>query len=318
MPALQALQKKCAGLFATWSVENKGDHAKAELTPGTVFGKGPPRGQYYVSSILQKNGAGLKHFFAQVPFAEAPVLAKAKAAHDDGVWLFVGANEMPKKQAGKRKRVEPSVLGGRPEHTDAVDHSGTWHVQLKGHKTWYVRPCVDAHDWGSSPPELGTGKRGVVKEGRGGSKLKILCEEGDLLLINTRAWWHKTEIEPQDTDFSISYARDFYLGDNKKKKADGEKTNDETLDPRMFAARNFKAMEVVLREDELPDAEMPRSADPNCSMAELDDDSFALVSIRAVKTGEPLTIGVGEDSDDDEYEEWDLDPETGEMVKVLD
>jgi hypothetical protein len=40
------------------------------------------------------------------------------------------------------------------------------------------------------------------------------------------------------------------------------------------------------------------------------------VSLRRIKTGEPLTIGVGDESDADEYEEWELDPETGEMVKV--
>jgi hypothetical protein len=36
--------------------------------------------------------------------------------------------------------------------------------------------------------------------------------QGDLLLINTRAWWHRTDIETQDDEgFSMSYARDFYL-----------------------------------------------------------------------------------------------------------
>jgi len=212
------------------------------------------------------------------------------------------------------------VLRGRPEHTDAVDHSGTWHVQLKGTKTWFVRPCVDAHDWSSRPPELKEGQQGVVKEGRGGYRLRIDCREGDLLLINTRAWWHKTEIGPQESGLSISYARDFYLDDKKKKSAarHGEKTNDQTLDPRMFASKNFKAMEIVMREEDLPDADLPRSGDPNCSLAELDDETLALVSIRNIKKNEPLTVGVGDESDDDEYEAWDYDPATGEMVKVED
>lgn len=103
------------------------------LTPDALFAKGgTPGGRYYVSSILQKDSANLKKFFAKVPFAEAPLLKKASATHDDGVWLFVGSNSSP--ASGKRKRdacLEP--LRGRPEHTDAVDHSGTWHVQLQVH-----------------------------------------------------------------------------------------------------------------------------------------------------------------------------------------
>ncbi|KAJ1483621.1 hypothetical protein T484DRAFT_2573695 [Baffinella frigidus] len=222
MSSLQTLHKQCPSLFQThWSIENPGEHEKEKLTPNAVFGpKGPPAGQYYVSSILQKDDAALKKFFAKVPFAEAPLLKKAKATHDDGVWLFVGSNPAAKtpsagaKPAGKRKREEPpsAALRGRPEHTDAVDHSGTWHVQLQGNKTWFVRPCADAHDWGSSPPVLEEGTPGVVQEARGGLRLRVDCEEGDLLLVNTRAWWHRTDIPPQEAPgFSMSYARDFYL-----------------------------------------------------------------------------------------------------------
>lgn len=190
----------------------------------------------------------------------------------------------------------------------------------QGHKTWFVRPCAEAHDWESSPPVLAEGKESVVKEGRGGLRLRIDCERGDLLLINTRAWYHRTVINPQAaSDLSISYARDFYLpGAQRETEAggDGDKGNDDVLDPRMYAKRNFKPEEIILTEDDLPDADFPRSADPNCSMAVLDDDSEALVSLRRIAKGEPLTIGVGDESDADEYEEWELDPETGEMVKV--
>lgn len=48
----------------------------------------------------------------------------------------------------------------------------------------------------------------------------------------------------------------------------------------------------------------------------MDDDSVALVALRKIAKGEPLAVGVGEDSDEEEYEEWELDPETGEMFKV--
>ena len=311
---------QCPSLFQShWSIENEGDEAREKLTPEALFAPGEtPGGRYYVSSILQKDSANLKNFFAKVPFAEVPLLKSANATHDDGVWLFVGSNSA-RPASGKRKRdasVEP--LRGRPEHTDAVDHSGTWHVQLQGHKTWFVRPCAEARDWDSSPPVLAGGKEGVVKEGRGGLRLRIDCEKGDLLLINTRAWYHRTVLHPQEaSNLSISYARDFYLpGAQRETGGDDGKTNDDVLDPRMYATRNFKPDEIILTEDDLPDAEFPRSADPNCSMAMLDDDSEALVSLRRIKKGEPLTIGMGDESDADEYEEWELDPETGEMVKV--
>jgi len=176
IPVLQALQKQCPSLFQShWSVENPGDHPKETLTPATIFGRSPPSGQYYVSSILQKDDNALKKFFAKVPFAEAPLLKRAKATHDDGVWLFVGSNlgGAAATTGGKRKLEEPCALRGRPEHTDAVDHSGTWHVQLKGHKTWYVRPCCEAADWDASPPLLEQGRECVVKEGRGGLRLRI-------------------------------------------------------------------------------------------------------------------------------------------------
>ncbi len=38
--------------------------------------------------------------------------------------------------------------------------------------------------------------------------------------------------------------------------------------------------------------------------------------MRRIRKGEPLTVGIGQDSDADEYEEWELDPDTGEMLKV--
>ena len=154
-----------------------------------------------MSSILQKDDAALKKFFAKIPFSEPPLLKRAKATHDDGVWLFVGSNAAakPKQSGKKRQREEPpaAALRGRPEHTDAVDHSGTWHVQLQGHKTWFVRPCADARDWGAAPPVLEEGAPGVVQEARGGLRLRVDCEEGDVLLVNTRAWWHRTDIPPQ-------------------------------------------------------------------------------------------------------------------------
>ena len=345
VPVLRDLHRRCPGLFAKhWSVENAGpQHTAENLTPATVFrAKFPPEGAFYVSSILQKDSAALETFFARVPFAEAPLLQRAGADHDDGVWLFLGSNAASSSESAgyttrqKRKRnaqesahASSAVLRGRPEHVDAVDHSGTWHVQLQGTKSWHVRPCAEAGDWEGAPPVLEEGAPGVVREGRRGLRLLVECSQGDLLLVNTRAWWHRTDIAPQPgAGISISYARDFYLPTVCRPGAAGgaagkggeataeDKTNDATLDPRLFAARAFRAMEVVLRGDELPDGELPCAAEPNCSLAELDDGSDALVALQRIRKGEPLTVGVGEDESEGEYEEWELDPETGEMYRV--
>ena len=128
-------------------------------------GKELPAGAWYCSSILQNNDDALARFYDKAPFATPELLEEVEAAHDDGVWLFVGSNpaegeggvgNSSKKRrrtapgAAKAAAVErsngraaepaPTALRGRPEHTDSVDHDGTWHVQLQGRKTWFVRP----------------------------------------------------------------------------------------------------------------------------------------------------------------------------------
>lgn len=78
------------------------------------------------------------------PSGSPSLLQVLGAEHDDGVWLFVGANPAtaggggggkPPKAKKRRKGVETGAaaapIQGRPEHTDDVNHSGTWHVQLQ-------------------------------------------------------------------------------------------------------------------------------------------------------------------------------------------
>jgi hypothetical protein len=97
------------------------------------------------------------------------------------------------------------VLRGRAEHTDAVEVDGTWHVQCQGSKTWHVRPCVGAAGapWGphittdadaDADADVGAG---MVPVRRPPSPRTITCHRGDMLVINTRTWFHATEIPPQ-------------------------------------------------------------------------------------------------------------------------
>jgi len=52
-------------------------------------------------------------------------------------WVFIGQNVPDEEGGGREGR---GMLRGRPEHTDMIAHSGTWHMQLAGHKEWMLRP----------------------------------------------------------------------------------------------------------------------------------------------------------------------------------
>ena len=223
----------------------------------------------------------------------------------------------------------PAAIAGRPEHTDDVDHSGTWHVQLQGTKTWYIRPLEDADGWEGETPVLAEGDENVVgppSDGKGKGKgsvprrLQIKATAGDLLVINTRLWWHRTEIEAQRAEHgagvSMSYARDFrFDGDGEGGTATG-KTNDSRLHPALFASHDMESGQIALREEDIPECQLPHSAKPNCELAMVEIDGSeqtALLALRDIAEGEVLSVAP---EDGDAYEEWELDPVTGEVVKV--
>jgi len=55
---------------------------------------------------------------------------------------------------------------------------------------------------------MGTGKL-VRERQKGRRRLRIEVQEGDLLLVDTGAWWHETALPPGA--LSASYAREFFL-----------------------------------------------------------------------------------------------------------
>lgn len=169
--------------------------------------------------------------------SEPPVLAAVHAHHTPCIWVFVCHNTTagaPPNAAGGRdssnngKYVRAEPFRGRVEHIDAVQHSGTWHLQVSGTKTWKIRPnsrgdwaavryscnggsdssstnnSVVPHDDGDAPPTLKSGL----------SHLTVVVEAGDVFVINTRLWFHQTHIDDTAAateQVSFSYARDFYL-----------------------------------------------------------------------------------------------------------
>ena len=97
-------------------------------------------------------------------------------------------------------------MAGRPEHVDEVSHGGTWHVQVSGTKTWQLRP----NEQGSWP--AGTSPR---VSGSATGRFQVDVRAGDVLIVNTRLWFHQTEIPSTSgaaDQLSLSYARDFFLG----------------------------------------------------------------------------------------------------------
>ena len=104
-------------------------------------------------------------------------------------WIFLGRNNDHNEDA--------DWLSGRKEHTDSIEHDGTFHHQLVGDKLWKLRPTLELR-------QLCDEKHDTALL----DSYEILVQEGDVFVINTRLWWHQTEIPP---GWSVSYARDLYL-----------------------------------------------------------------------------------------------------------
>ena len=109
---------------------------RAVLTAASLLGAGAQSSaareasvrDWYASFIVQEDRAAFRAALARLPLAEPDFLRAARARHSDCLWLFFGRN------AG------PGAMTGRPEHTDQVTQSGTWHVQLAGAPTYITPP----------------------------------------------------------------------------------------------------------------------------------------------------------------------------------
>ena len=121
-------------------------------------------------------------------------------------WFFVGRNT--------NSTGEP--MPGRAEHTDNIAHDGTFHHQVVGRKVWKLRPTQELRERCDEEYDL------ALK-----GHYEVTVEEGDIIVLNTRLWWHQTELPASTTNktmgtLSISYARDMYLDGNQPKAGDTE------------------------------------------------------------------------------------------------
>ena len=203
------------------------------LSAAALLGAGPRSARaaaaaeecWYASFILQDDHdpEAFSSTLSRLPLTEPAFLDEAR--HSNCVWFFFGSNP------GR------TAMRGRPEHTDQISHSGTWHLQASGTKVWYVRPSSGAAWPGGEVPTLGGGLR----------RLRVEVNAGDLFMINTSAWFHETEI-PCTTEgregISLSYARDFHLTGAH---SDCDMTNVEGT----WAAEPIDAHALILREPPL-------------------------------------------------------------------
>lgn len=265
----------------SWCIEQKNSNCPNPL-PSEFLLPLVTDDRAYCSFLVQKDTQRYESVLQRLPFIG---LKDTEWFYEKALWIFFGRNP-----------VGHATLTGRPEHTDSVSHDGTWHYQLFGSKEWHIRP---------SSPLLELWR----KENSGipfdsDSQLKIVCQEGDVILINTRLWFHRTEL-PAGIVPSVSYARDFRW--QSPSHQDGGMTNVDGL----YATEDMEAGTIVFTEKDMPDCELHRSStNPNCEVIQLEDGTGAIASLRAIQAGEFFCIA---ESDDDDDEEADDDEEEEEF-----
>ncbi|CAE7441893.1 unnamed protein product [Symbiodinium sp. CCMP2456] len=237
-----------------------------------------PPGSWYASFVLQRSRKALSEFLVQTIPAGAPKFLVERSPrngsaaiklpkHSNAAWVFFGRNP------GSR------ILRGRPEHTDAIQHSGTWHVQLKGEKAprdGLATSGGPAQVWTLKPTdELRRKVPSLKKAGR----VRVRCMEGDVLCINTRLWWHSTHI-PARCKLSLSVARDMYLDGTRPGACDMTNVDGH------YALKPIQKGAVIFTEDTAPQLELPRSSASNCELRESQRGSLVVVAKRAIKKGE--------------------------------
>ena len=202
----------------SWCVETAADNETNSCIKPTEFLRPSINNEHqdgYCSFILQDDKKHtLSTFTDSIGEPIFPILKQQDDSSDSNsqiqtsrpIWIFVGRNSSKK-----------TPLEGRSEHTDNIQHDGTVHYQVSGTKTWYIRPTQELRDQCIS--------NNVILE----DSYKVTLSEGDRIVINTRLWWHRTEIPPQQDNgdnVSISYAQDIYLDG---RKVPAEETEEEVM-----------------------------------------------------------------------------------------
>ncbi|CAE7312662.1 UTP6, partial [Symbiodinium necroappetens] len=189
--AKQLLQEYISGIYRdvvaqNWTSETSGASPEA-AKEALANSRAPGVQRWYGSFVVDGEAAeDLVVTLASCGVETSPV---DECRPTGTAWCFFGAN------------ATPMGMQGKPEHVDQLAPGTiTVHTQLCGRKVWKLRPYLLCPNWSGGAPLLSAS----CYAGR----LELLCEEGDLLLIDTATWYHTTEI-PALTDFSFSLAQDF-------------------------------------------------------------------------------------------------------------
>jgi len=258
----------------SWCIETKG--GENSLSPNQFLSPLVTKDRAYCSFLVQKDKTAYEATVHCLPCQEIPL---TQWKYEPALWMFFGRNPLGNVS-----------LDGRPEHTDSVTFDGTFHFQLSGVKIWSLRPTPELVSHVNCRfPEMHFSQD---------TRVQISCKEGDVIVVNTRLWFHCTVIPPQ-VHPSVSYARDFrFQSVEPDESQDKEEGGMKNLDG-LYATNDILKGTVIFSESEMPDCELHRSSsNPNCEVVELEDGTNAVVSCRRIAAGEFFCVA--ESSDESE------------------
>jgi hypothetical protein len=301
----------------SWCIENKKSNCSKEVAPCDFLNVNNRDQRGYCSFLVQHSAAAMEDLEARLPLVDLPIQLD-NSTNGPCIWFFFGKNY--------NCANDSQSLLGRPEHTDSVSHDGTWHYQLSGTKVWRLRPTDELLERIRECNRNDSKKRKFnddnSKSDNQDHAIEVICQQGDILLLNTRLWWHSTVIPSQDTP-SISYARDVYFQSesvmhsalkNNEQSAEAE-TNQQSMTnvDGTYAAQDIEADTILFTEHTMPDCELHRSkTNPNCQVVELEDEEtgesyMAVVSLREIKAGEFFCVMESESEDNEEDDDSEGD-----------
>ena len=269
----------------SWCIETNMQPSTTGLLPEKFLSPDNTKDRAYCSFVIQKSEDVYTDIVQSLPFQDFDT---TRMQYETAIWFFFGRNPIGNVN-----------MNGRPEHTDAISHSGTWHYQLSGCKRWLVRPTTELVN------QLYYLDDDTTKS------FCVNCQENDILMINTRLFFHQTIIPPQRTP-SVSYARDFRRTDNGENQSKAKPANDESCTMTnvdgLYATTNVAKGTIIFTEVDMPDCELHRSStDPNCEVVELEDGTSAVIARRPISSGEFFCVP---ESSNDEEESDVYDTET--------
>lgn len=338
-----AMVQQTFSMESTGSVPQKRKRKRRKLsapqpTASSLLGPDAIRPQRWYASFIVQDKDALHHVLQQLPCAipsflqqqdgldskeKLPARREGKrrrrarkrsggvaassnlVSHNASAWLFFGENN------------DSRPMPGRPEHTDKMKHHGTWHVQVSGSKVWYLRATAELLEAAGASHD----------EGRDRPRHAVYCEAGDVLVVNTRLWWHSTELPSLLTDaagprLSLSYARDFVISAaatgaaatvriaasagrlDEEDEEDEENPGIDVNVDGVLATESIKKGSVIMMADEMPKRKQNVGvpAPPNCMVRDLPDGlGEALVALKDIASGD-LFLVLGYESDDEDPE----------------